>query len=105
MRKRAAKARAAEQAKEGQPENGAAPAPATLPPLNYPKRNGQEVPQTNPPTIPLDVMYPKKRYPAGKQEKHPDELFDLHLVHVLFTNQQNNPSLFRPKQCYARNSK
>ena len=50
---------------------------ASLPLLDYTVKPGQQIPQTNPPTIPLAQMYPKGRYPPGKQDKHPDELYVL----------------------------
>eukprot|EP00770_Monocercomonoides_exilis_P007849 MONOS_7810.1-p1 / transcript=MONOS_7810.1 / gene=MONOS_7810 / organism=Monocercomonoides_exilis_PA203 / gene_product=Methionine aminopeptidase 2 / transcript_product=Methionine aminopeptidase 2 / location=Mono_scaffold00277:28717-30691(+) / protein_length=530 / sequence_SO=supercontig / SO=protein_coding / is_pseudo=false len=44
-----------------------------LPDLMYAVKPGQKVLQTFPPTVPLSEMYPKKRYPLGKLEKHLDE--------------------------------
>ena len=81
LRKKAHKAAAKEEAPKegGAPGTEAPPAASSaaseLPLLPYPQRTGQAVPKTNPPTVTLEVMYPKKRYPAGKQEKHPDELY------------------------------
>ena len=93
MRKRAQKAAAKEAQKEGAATvEAASSVPSELPLLPYPKRTGQAVPQTNPPTVTLEVMYPNKRYPSGKQEKHPDELYvfvsSLYILHCIIRQVQ-----------------